>query len=123
MNGQLIDSPTWEALIPERYKLMMRLLPELQKTLWHLELRANVWERNGIKLDIKLKIYIAMLLPSLLYAFETNGVLGTDCTGTIKVAREQLIMKKRESVKRKRRERKTKTNGPPADSLTCSTYI
>ena len=33
--------------------------------------RANVWERNGIKLDIKLKIYKAVVLPTLLYACET----------------------------------------------------
>ena len=34
-------------------------------------LRANVWERNGIKLDTKLKVYKAVLLPTLLYACET----------------------------------------------------
>ena len=30
-------------------------------------LRANVWERNGIKLDTKLKIYKAVVLPTLLH--------------------------------------------------------
>ena len=34
-------------------------------------LRANVWERNGIMLDIKLKVYKVMVLPTLLYACET----------------------------------------------------
>ena len=34
-------------------------------------LRANVWERNGIKLGTKLKIYNAVVLPTLLYACET----------------------------------------------------
>ena len=34
-------------------------------------LRANVWERNGIKLDTKLKVYKALVLPTLLYACET----------------------------------------------------
>ena len=34
-------------------------------------LRANVWERNGIKLDTKLKVYKAVVLPTLLYACET----------------------------------------------------
>ena len=34
-------------------------------------LRANVWERNGIKLDTKLKVYKAVILPTLLYACET----------------------------------------------------
>ena len=29
-------------------------------------LRANVWERNGIKLDTKLKVYKAVVLPTLL---------------------------------------------------------
>ena len=32
---------------------------------------ANVWERNGIKLDTKLKVYKAVVLPTLLYACET----------------------------------------------------
>ena len=32
---------------------------------------ANVWERNGIKLDTKLKVYKALVLPTLLYACET----------------------------------------------------
>ena len=34
-------------------------------------LRANVWERNGINLDTKLKVYTAVVLPTLLYACET----------------------------------------------------
>ena len=34
-------------------------------------LRVNVWERNGIKLDTKLKVYNALVLPTLLYACET----------------------------------------------------
>ena len=34
-------------------------------------LRANVWERNRIKLDTKLKVYKAVVLPTLLYACET----------------------------------------------------
>ena len=54
----------------------------------------------------------------------TNGVLGTDCTGAIKVARshQHLWNKEISEAERKRRERKAKTNGPPADSmtLTCS---
>ena len=34
-------------------------------------LRTNVLERNGIRLDTKLKVYKAVVLPSLLYACET----------------------------------------------------
>ena len=34
-------------------------------------LRANVWEHNGMKLDTKLKVYKAVVLPTLLYACET----------------------------------------------------
>ena len=34
-------------------------------------LRAGVWERNGIKLDTKLGVYKAVVLPTLLYACET----------------------------------------------------
>ena len=34
-------------------------------------LPTNVWERNGIRLDIKLKVYKAVVLPTLLYACET----------------------------------------------------
>ena len=33
--------------------------------------RANVWERNGIKNGTKLKVYKAVVLPTLLYACET----------------------------------------------------
>ena len=34
-------------------------------------LRTNVWERNGIRLDTKLKVYKAVVLPALLYACES----------------------------------------------------
>ena len=34
-------------------------------------LRTNVWERNGIRLDTKLKVYKAVVLPTHLYACET----------------------------------------------------
>ena len=34
-------------------------------------LRTNAWERNGIRLDTKLKVYKAVVLPSLIYACET----------------------------------------------------
>ena len=34
-------------------------------------LRTNAWERNGIRLDTKLKVYNAVVLPTLLYARET----------------------------------------------------
>ena len=37
-------------------------------------LRANVWERNGIKLNNKLKVYKAVVLSTLLYACETCTV-------------------------------------------------
>ena len=37
-------------------------------------LRANVWERNGIKLDTKLEVYKGVVLPTLLYACETWAV-------------------------------------------------
>ena len=33
--------------------------------------RTNVWERNGIRLDTKLKVYKAVVLLTLLYACET----------------------------------------------------
>ena len=34
-------------------------------------LKDNVWERRGLNLDTKLKVYSAVVLPSLLYACET----------------------------------------------------
>ena len=34
-------------------------------------LRTDVWERNGIRLDTMLKVYKAVVLPTLLYACET----------------------------------------------------
>ena len=42
----------------------------LQKTVTFGRLHANVWERNGIKLDTKLKVYKAEVLTTLLYACE-----------------------------------------------------
>ena len=33
-------------------------------------LRENVWERKGLRLDTKLKVYNATILPTLLYASE-----------------------------------------------------
>ena len=36
--------------------------------------RTNVWERNGIRLDTKLKVYKAVLLATLIYACETLTV-------------------------------------------------
>ena len=36
-------------------------------------LRGNVWDRSGIRLDTKLKVYKAMVLPTLLYAQITKG--------------------------------------------------
>ena len=36
-----------------------------------VRLRANVWEQNGIKLDTQLKVFKAVVLPTLLYACET----------------------------------------------------
>ena len=34
-------------------------------------LRCSVWDRGGIRLDTKLKVYNAVVLPTLLYACET----------------------------------------------------
>ena len=34
-------------------------------------LRGNVWNQSGIRLDTKLKVYKAVVLPTLLYACET----------------------------------------------------
>ena len=33
-------------------------------------LHANVWERNGINIDTKLKVYKAFVQPTILYACE-----------------------------------------------------
>ena len=75
MNGQnrklLVNSPTWEALSPEKCTLMMRSLLDAKASLAFGRLHTNVWERNGIKLDTKLKVYKAVVLPALLYARET----------------------------------------------------
>ena len=37
-------------------------------------LRGSVWDRSGIRLDTKLKVYKAVVLPTLLYACETSTV-------------------------------------------------
>ena len=43
-------------------------------------LRTNVLERNGIRLDTKLKVYKAVVLSTLLYACETWTVIPRDLT-------------------------------------------
>ena len=35
------------------------------------QLRGSVWDQSGIRLDTKLKVYKAVVLPTLLYACET----------------------------------------------------
>ena len=35
------------------------------------QLRGSIWDRRGIRLDRKLKIYRSIVLPTLLYACET----------------------------------------------------
>ena len=35
------------------------------------QIGSNVWERNGIRLATNLKVYKAVVLPTLLYACET----------------------------------------------------
>ena len=45
----------------------MMLPAEPRNPVWHFgRLRRNVWERNGIRLDTRLKVYKADVLPSLL---------------------------------------------------------
>ena len=34
-------------------------------------LRGSIWDRSGIRLDTKLKVYRSVVLPTLLYAYET----------------------------------------------------
>ena len=34
-------------------------------------LRGSIWDQSGIRLDIKLKVYRSVVLPTLLYACET----------------------------------------------------
>ena len=52
---------------------MKRLLPEsLNKaSVAFGRLRGNVWDENGIRLDTKLKVYKAVVLPIFLYTCET----------------------------------------------------
>ena len=50
---------------------MMKSIPGLQKLVQHLADFGSVWDRSGIRLDIKLKVYKAVVLPTLLYACET----------------------------------------------------
>ena len=35
------------------------------------QLRSSIWDRSGIRLDTKLKVYRSVVLPTLLYACET----------------------------------------------------
>ena len=58
-------------------------------------------------------------------SWEPNGVLGlhrSDQSGEVSSTKEQFSMKEKESARLKeiRRERKAKTNGHPADSMTLT---
>ena len=49
-------------------------LPGLPKLVQHLadyDTRGSVWDRSGIRFDTKLKVYKAVVLPTLSYACET----------------------------------------------------
>ena len=35
-------------------------------------LRGSIWDRSGIRFDTKLKVYISVVLPTLLYVCETS---------------------------------------------------
>jgi hypothetical protein len=55
-------------LCRKKCKLMTKLTPALPAPVPHSE---DVWERRGVKLQTKLKVYDAVVIPSLLYACET----------------------------------------------------
>ena len=66
-----INSPIWKALSPEQYTLMMIFFVRTAKArvaFWHSS--HKFWERNGIRLDTKLKVYKVVILPTLLNACE-----------------------------------------------------
>ena len=50
------------------------------------QIHTNVWERNGIRLDTKLKVYKAVVLPILLYACETRTVPPMPCQETFTIS-------------------------------------
>ena len=59
---------TWKALFPEQCTLMMRSLPELQKQVW---LFQDYVQMSGSAMESSLKVYKAVILPTLLCACET----------------------------------------------------
>ena len=48
--------------------------------------RANVWKRNGIKLDTNLKVYKAVVLPTLLYACVRPGQYTSVMQGDLNIS-------------------------------------
>ena len=54
------------ALCLEQCILMMTLLPELLVSVAFGRSRGNIWDQSGIRLDTKLKVYRAVVLPTLL---------------------------------------------------------
>ena len=67
----LINSPIWEALSGAVHidDEVTAIIAKDNVTFGRL--RPSVWERNGIRLDTKLKVYQAVVLPTLLYVNET----------------------------------------------------
>ena len=53
---------------------------------------ANIWERNGIKLDTRLKVYKALVLPTLLYVRpgQYTSIMQRDLTFPIKLFEKAL---------------------------------
>ena len=62
--------------------LMMKSMAGLPKLIQQLADQGSVWDRSGIRLDTKLKVYKAVVLPTLLYACETWTSLPTACQKT-----------------------------------------
>ena len=59
-------------------------------------LRANVWERNGIKLDTKLKVYKAVVLP--MRPGQYTSVMQRDLTISIKLFEKAVKIKWQDKI-------------------------
>ena len=77
---------------------MMRLQPEVSVAFGRL--RGIIWDQSGIRLDTKLKVYRAVVLPTLLYACETWKVY------------QRHAKKKKKKIKRKGKKKKKKKLKP-----------
>ena len=94
-------------------------------------LRGSIWDRSGVRLDTKLKVYRSVVLSTLLYTCETWTVYQrqieqdrTKWRGLIKREAGEYEAKRISETEQKRAQRKARAKASPTElsssDLSCS---